>query len=597
MTTVAEAAVELPAGAAGAGGPQDVLPNYGGASAASKIFNPDIAVIGNFLGDAGHNAVNPVTPLEMTESEVSFQAVVDPYARADFFVSFGQEGAGLEEGFITFPAIPGGLVLKVGMMKGAFGKVSTLHPHVLPWTDRPLVIDNLVGGEEGLSDSGVSVARLVPNPWVFLEATGQVFRGDSGVFMSSKASDLAYVGHLRGYGDLTESSNLDLGVWYAHGHNDAGPGLVTDVYGFDATFRYRPLRRAIYRSFLGRSEVIWSRRDQPDRAPGLGRVLRVRRVSVRAPLVRRRPLRSIGPPGRSIASRHGSVGDADLPGERVQSGTRAVSPDALRRGDDGQRVPLSVSVLDRGAWGAPVLGRRRFPMRLRIAAGISIAVLALRAPALAESTLSVVTSTEDLASIAREVGGDRVEVQSIARGYQDPHYVEAKPSFILRLQRADLLVAIGRDLEIGWLPPLIQQSRNARIHPGADGYLDASLTARVLDIPTGPVTRAMGDVHPLGNPHYWLEPENGRRMARAVLNTLARLRPADRAYFEQREADFERRLTDAEKRWDAAMAPFRGTKLVTYHRSFPNFADCFGLERHRVRRAAAGDPAVATAHP
>ena len=132
------------------------------------------------------------------------------------------------------------------------------------------------------------------------------------------------------------------------------------------------------------------------------------------------------------------------------------------------------------------------------------------AAAPARAALNVVTSTEDLADLAREVGGDRVKVESLARGYQDPHFVEAKPSFILKLAKADLLVVVGRDLEIGWLPPLVDQSRNARIRPGADGYLDASLSARILDIPTGPVTRAMGDVHPLGNPHYWLDPGNGR---------------------------------------------------------------------------------------
>ena len=140
-------------------------------------------------------------------------------------------------------------------------------------------------------------------------------------------------------------------------------------------------------------------------------------------------------------------------------------------------------------------------------------------------------TTEDLADLTRQVGGDRVKVESIARGYQDPHFVEAKPSFILKLAKADLLVVVGRELEIGWLPPLIQQSRNARIQAGADGYLDASLTAKILEIPTGQITRAMGDVHPLGNPHYWLDPGNGRRIAKAIADKLSRMAPADAAYF------------------------------------------------------------------
>src|SRR5881396_3872275 len=128
----------------------------------------------------------------------------------------------------------------------------------------------------------------------------------------------------------------------------------------------------------------------------------------------------------------------------------------------------------------------------------------------AQSKLNVIATTEDLASIGREVGGDKITIESIAKGYQDPHFVEAKPSFILKLQRADLLVLVGRDLEIGWLPPLIQQSRNSKVQVGADGYLDASLQARILEIPQVQITRAEGDVHPLGNPHYWLDPENGK---------------------------------------------------------------------------------------
>src|SRR5215212_8132745 len=159
----------------------------------------------------------------------------------------------------------------------------------------------------------------------------------------------------------------------------------------------------------------------------------------------------------------------------------------------------------------------------------------------ADGKLNVVTTTEDLASIVREVGGDHVIVESISRGYQDPHFVEAKPSFILKLQKADLLVVVGRELEIGWLSPLIQQSRNAKVQVGAAGYLDASQQARILDIPTGQVTRAMGDVHPQGNPHYWLDPENGKAIASEIAGKLSELRPNDRAYFSQRQADFATR--------------------------------------------------------
>ena len=210
-------------------------------------------------------------------------------------------------------------------------------------------------------------------------------------------------------------------------------------------------------------------------------------------------------------------------------------------------------------------------------AGATLAAL-LSGAAPASAAVNVVTTTEDLAALVREVGGDKVKVEAIARGYQDPHFVDPKPSFILKLHGADLLVAVGRELEIGWLPPLVQQSRNAKIQPGADGYLDASLTVKILELPTGQITRAMGDVHPQGNPHYWLDPDNGRLVAKAIQGKLEAMDHANSAYFAQRYADFDKRLTEASKRWSAAMAPYKGAKIVTYHRSWPNFADRFGLD-------------------
>src|SRR5437879_4301705 len=204
---------------------------------------------------------------------------------------------------------------------------------------------------------------------------------------------------------------------------------------------------------------------------------------------------------------------------------------------------------------------------------------ALFLPGLAEAKkLTVVTATTDLAALAQEVGGEKVSVESIAKGYQDPHFVEAKPSFLLKLRQADLLVVVGLQLEIGWLPPLINQSGNPRIQVGAPGYLDASQFAEILEIPQGTVTRAEGDVHPLGNPHYWLDPDNGRRLAKGIAGKLGELDPGDSSYFQQRVADFDKRLSEAEKRWDAQMLPYRGRKVVTYHRSWPNFAKHFGLD-------------------
>jgi zinc/manganese transport system substrate-binding protein len=214
--------------------------------------------------------------------------------------------------------------------------------------------------------------------------------------------------------------------------------------------------------------------------------------------------------------------------------------------------------------------------RMFVVCMVSLLAIFLPAPAEAKK-LNVVTATTDMAALAQEVGGDHITVESIARGYQDPHFVEAKPSFLLKLRQADLLIVVGLQLEIGWLPPLITQCGNARIQVGANGYLDASQFAEILDIPTGTVTRAMGDVHPLGNPHYWLDPDNGLRIAKGIQLKLSEMRPSDSAYFAERYESFEKRLKESEEKWQAEMKPYTGRKVVSYHRSWPNFADHFHL--------------------
>src|SRR5438132_542776 len=195
----------------------------------------------------------------------------------------------------------------------------------------------------------------------------------------------------------------------------------------------------------------------------------------------------------------------------------------------------------------------------------------------ADSKPHIMTATTDLAALAQEVGGEKVDVESVARGYQDPHFVEAKPSFLLKLRHADLLIVVGLELEIGWLPPLITQSTNPKIQVGAPGYFDASRFAQILEMPTGQVTRAEGDVHPLGNPHYWLDPQNGLRIAKGIQDKLSEMRPADAAYFAQRYAAFEQHLKQADQKWLEEMKPYAGRKIVTYHRSWPNFAKHFNL--------------------
>jgi len=215
---------------------------------------------------------------------------------------------------------------------------------------------------------------------------------------------------------------------------------------------------------------------------------------------------------------------------------------------------------------------------MRIFKLLLVFVLALPLSGFAQGKLNVVTTTEDLGSLAREVGGDKVAVTALAKGYQDPHFVDPKPSFILAVSRADVLIVVGRELEIGWLPPLLTSSRNGKIQAGSNGYLDASMNVKILEIPTGQITRAMGDVHPLGNPHYWLEPGNGRRIAQAIRDKFSQLSPGNASYFAQRYSDFDTRLAAGEKRWDAALAPYKGSKLVTFHRSWPNFMERWDLD-------------------
>ena len=237
---------------------------YGGATSNAKLLNPDISLIGDFIGTAGHNNISPSPSLEMHESEVGLQAIIDPYARADAFISFGETGVNVEEAYVTFTSLPAGLLLKVGKKRAEFGKVNTIHNHALPFIDRPLVTNNLVGGEDGIDDAGFSLSRFLPAPkdW-FLEGTAQVLRGDSAdVFHASHREDVSLVGHVRAYRDLSESTNLDLGISYARGHNANGSDFLTNLYSADATLRWKPLRRAIYHSFLFRTELFWSARDQ-----------------------------------------------------------------------------------------------------------------------------------------------------------------------------------------------------------------------------------------------------------------------------------------------------------------------------------------------
>ena len=191
--------------------------------------------------------------------------------------------------------------------------------------------------------------------------------------------------------------------------------------------------------------------------------------------------------------------------------------------------------------------------------------------------LKVVTTLPDLESIAKLIGGGQVDVFSIATGFQNPHFVDPKPSYILKLSRADVFVTVGLDLEIGWVPPLLNSARNSRILKGGEGYIDASVNVPLLQVPTS-ASRAQGDIHIYGNPHYWLDPMNGKIIAGNILEMFVRLDPDHRSIYESNLKKFDETLDAKIKVWTAQMLPFKGTKIIAYHNEWPYFEQRFGLQ-------------------
>jgi len=206
---------------------------------------------------------------------------------------------------------------------------------------------------------------------------------------------------------------------------------------------------------------------------------------------------------------------------------------------------------------------------------ISFGLLLLMTPLASHAALEIVTTTQDLAAIVKSVGGEQVQVQSLTPGTRDPHFAAAKPSMIHKVFRADLLLVIGADMEIGWLPPLLQSARNAQVQPGNPGYLDLSSVVPLLDKISGPVSRAMGDVHAKGNPHYWLDPRNGVRMAHAIASRLSELDPSHKDDYQRRFNTFAQTMDNKLPAWHAELAQLKGKPVIAYHKSFIYLADAF----------------------
>ena len=216
-------------------------------------------------------------------------------------------------------------------------------------------------------------------------------------------------------------------------------------------------------------------------------------------------------------------------------------------------------------------------LRLCLSALLVVSLIALSGTARAE--LRVAASVPDLAALAREIGGPGVRVDALSLPTQDPHFVDAKPSLALLLNRADLLLYVGLELEIGWLPTLLVGARNGRIQPGSAGNLDCSQFVHKLDVPTGPVDRSQGDIHPGGNPHYLHDPRAAAAVVRGIADRMAKLDPGQAARFAANRDALLSRLDAARRRWETRLAPDKGMAIVTYHRTFSYLADWLGLEQ------------------
>jgi len=239
-------------------------PTGGASGQSSTYFNPAISLIGNFLAAGGHNEVENLPNASLRESELGLRAIVDPYARADVYLAFSEEGVEVEEGFVTFTALPARFLAKVGRMRAGFGKINTLHLHALPWPDAPLPMANLVGGEEGWKGDGVSVGRLLPIGDTFTELTVEAFHpAAEELFEPEGRSDVATNVHYRIFRDLSDASNVDFGLSWARGPNGSAPGKRTRLRGVDVTYRWKPLRTALYRGLEVRGELVRSDREQP----------------------------------------------------------------------------------------------------------------------------------------------------------------------------------------------------------------------------------------------------------------------------------------------------------------------------------------------
>jgi zinc/manganese transport system substrate-binding protein len=216
--------------------------------------------------------------------------------------------------------------------------------------------------------------------------------------------------------------------------------------------------------------------------------------------------------------------------------------------------------------------------------------LALGTATPAFANLNVVTSTTDLAAITREVGGSEINVESISKGSQDPHFIEAKPSYMVKVSHADLLISVGLELEIGWIPPLVAGARNPKVSPGQKGFLEVGPEVQPLEVPHGKVTRAEGDVHPLGNPHVTMDPIRAGEIAGVIAERLGQLDSAHSAVFAANAKAFQARMKEKTAVWKSRIEKSGVRKAVSYHKTLTYFFDRFGIENPAILEPKPGIP-------
>jgi len=213
---------------------------------------------------------------------------------------------------------------------------------------------------------------------------------------------------------------------------------------------------------------------------------------------------------------------------------------------------------------------------LKIKILISLFVLTT-SPLFSADQIKIVTTLTDLQSIAELIGGDKVDAFAIAKGFQNPHFVDPKPSYILKLSRADLFITVGLDLESGWVPALLNSARNQKVLPGGDGYIDASKDVKLLQVPTN-IDRSEGDIHIYGNPHYWLNPQNGKIIAANIYKFLVKTSPENEVYLLKNLNEFNQTIDDKLKGWMQKVLPYKNKKVIAYHNEWPYFEQSFGLK-------------------